>query len=79
MGAVLLLDLDDTLADREAAFLLWARSKAKQWAPNQPDAVAFLVEQDADGYRARDEFFASLAERFGVSDPTDEFHALSNL
>ena len=71
MGAVLLLDLDDTLADREAAFLLWARSKAKQWAPNQPDAVAFLVEQDADGYRGRDEFFASLAERFGVSDPAE--------
>src|ERR687893_804414 len=71
MGAVLLLDLDDTLADREAAFLLWARSKAKQWAPNQPDAVAFLVEQDADGYRGRDEFFASLAERFGVSDPVE--------
>ena len=71
MAAVLLLDLDDTLADREAAFLAWARSKAKQWAPNQPDAVAFLVEQDADGFRARHEFFALLAERFGLTEPLE--------
>ena len=71
MTAVLLLDLDDTLADREAAFLVWARSKAKQWAPNQPDAVAFLVEQDADGFRARHDFFASLVERFGVTEPLE--------
>jgi len=62
MAAVLMLDLDTTIADREAAFLTWAESKAKQWAPNQPDAVAFLVEEDADGIRARDEFFALLAD-----------------
>jgi hypothetical protein len=71
MAAVLMLDLDNTIADREAAFLTWAESKAKQWAPNQPDAVAFLVEEDADGIRARDEFFALLAERFRLSDPVE--------
>ncbi|MCA1681234.1 MAG: HAD family hydrolase, partial [Actinobacteria bacterium] len=69
MAAVLLLDLDNTLADREAAFLTWARSKAKQWAPNQPDALEFLVEQDADGMCPRADFFALLAERFGLSEP----------
>jgi HAD superfamily hydrolase (TIGR01509 family) len=71
MAAVLMLDLDNTIADREAAFLTWAESKAKQWAPNQPDAVAFLVEEDANGIRARDEFFALLAERFRLSDPVE--------
>ncbi len=69
MSAVLLLDLDNTLADRDAAFLAWARSKARQWAPDQPDAVAFLVEHDADGMRARGEFFALLAEHFGLNEP----------
>jgi len=69
MAAVLMLDLDNTLADREAAFLTWANSKARQWASNPADAVAFLVEQDADGMRARDEFFGLVAERFSLSDP----------
>ncbi|MFN2384415.1 MAG: DNA-3-methyladenine glycosylase, partial [Gemmatimonadota bacterium] len=44
---------------------------AKQWAPDQPDAVAFLVEQDADGFRAREEFFALLSEHFGVNEPVE--------
>ncbi len=69
MGAVLLLDLDNTLADREAAFLSWARSKARQWAPNQSDAMAFIVEKDADGMCPRLELFALLAERFGLNEP----------
>jgi len=66
MAALLLLDLDNTLADREGAFLAWANARAREWAPSDPDAVAYLVEQDADGVRARDEFFAALAARFGV-------------
>ena len=71
MAAILLLDLDNTLADREAAFLSWARSKAAQWAPEQADAVAFLVEQDADGMCPRAEFFALCAERFSLSEPVE--------
>lgn len=71
MAAVLLLDLDNTLADREAAFLSWARFKAQQWAPNQPDAVAFVIEKDADGMCPRADFFALLAERFGLNEPVD--------
>ncbi len=75
MAAVLLLDLDNTLADREAAFLSWARSKARQWAPNQPDATAVLVEKDADGMCARADFFALVAERFGLNEPVEELVA----
>lgn len=69
MAALLLLDLDNTLADRERAFLAWAQAKMRDWAPGDPDAVAYLVEQDADGMRARDEFFSALAARFGVRRP----------
>jgi len=69
MAALLLLDLDNTLADRERAFLAWAQAKMREWAPGDPDAVAYLVEQDADGMRARDEFFSALAARFGVRRP----------
>lgn len=68
---LLLLDLDDTIADREAAFAAWARAKAAQWAPDDADAVAFLVEQDASGFRPRDELFALLAQRFALRDPVD--------
>ena len=68
---MLLLDLDDTIADREAAFAAWARAKAAQWAPDDADAVAFLVEQDASGFRPRDELFALLAQRFALRDPVD--------
>lgn len=66
MGSLLLLDLDNTLADREGAFLVWARGKAQAWEPNEPDAVAYLVEQDDDGFRPRPEFFSAVRERFGL-------------
>jgi len=68
---LLLLDLDDTIADREAAFLAWARAVAQQWAPDDADAVAYLVEQDADGYRPREELFALLAERYALREPVE--------
>jgi len=66
MGALLLLDLDDTLADREGAFTAWARSKAREWAPNDPDAVTYLIEQDDDGMRSRRALFAAIVERFDL-------------
>lgn len=76
MAPVLMLDLDDTLADREGAFLAWARARGTQWAPDQPDAaVTFLVEQDLDGNRARDEFFGLVAERFGLNDAVGDLVA----
>ena len=68
---LLLLDLDDTIADREAAFAAWARAQAARWAPDDGDAVAFLVEQDASGYRPREELFALLAERYALREPVE--------
>jgi HAD superfamily hydrolase (TIGR01509 family) len=75
MAALLLLDLDNTLIDREGAFLAWAQARAREWAPSDPDAVAYFVEQDADGVRARDAFFAGLAARFSVQRSIDSLIA----
>ena len=68
---LLLLDLDDTIADRAAAVVAWAGAVSQQWAPDDADAVAYLVEQDADGYRPREELFAVLAERFALCEPVE--------
>jgi FMN phosphatase YigB (HAD superfamily) len=69
VGALLLLDLDNTLADREAAFLIWAESKVARWAPCERAAVAFLIEHDDDGLRPRREFFSLVRDHFGLHAP----------
>lgn len=71
MTPLLLLDLDNTLADREGAFLAWARVKAREWAPTEPNAVAYLVEHDGDGMCPRREFFSAVGARFGLQRPVD--------
>lgn len=75
MAALLLLDLDNTLADREGAFLSWARARAREWAPTEPDAVTYLLEQDDDGMCPRREFFSAVSERFGLQHPVDKLVA----
>ena len=64
-GAVLLLiDLDNTLLDRSAAFLRWSA----RWAPEHggdQDDVAWLIATDNDGYEPRERFAARIGERFG--------------
>ena len=71
MAGLLLLDLDNTLADREGAFLAWAQTKVDQWAPNDRGAIAYLVEHDEDGFRPRHEFFSAVRTRFGLQEPVD--------
>ena len=75
MAALLLLDLDNTLADREASFLTWARLRVDDWAPADPHALAYLVEQDDDGVRPRREFLAAAREHFGLRPSVDELIA----
>ncbi len=72
---MLLLDLDNTLADRERAFAAWAQTKVEAWAPDERDAVAYLIEQDDDGIRPRHEFFSAVRERFGLQHPVEELVA----
>ena len=71
MAGVVLFDLDNTLADREAAFRRWAESFAREhdldWS-----AVEFLCAGDGDGFVPRDELFASVRDRFGVTTSVEE-------
>lgn len=73
-----LFDLDNTLADRDAAFLSWARWFAGD-ALNLTDAdaieqaVATLINLDANGYTPRDAFLRAVYEQFPqVRDDKDD-------
>jgi putative hydrolase of the HAD superfamily len=62
---LLLVDLDDTLIDRSAAFARWARSFA-----DTPDDAEWLIAADRGGYEARDNLAGMIKERFGLADRT---------
>ncbi|MGK5680064.1 HAD family hydrolase [Actinoplanes sp. URMC 104] len=55
---LLLLDLDNTLIDRTAAFKAWAAARFGE------SEVAWLTEEDRDGYRPREELAALIADRY---------------
>ncbi|MBU2670112.1 HAD family hydrolase [Actinoplanes bogorensis] len=55
---LLLIDLDNTLIDRAAAFKAWARTRFGD------TEVPWLVEQDRDGYRPKDELAPVIAARY---------------
>ncbi len=71
MAGVVLFDLDNTLADREAAFRRWAESFALEHDLDR-SAVEFLCAGDGDGYVPRDELFASVRDRYGVTTSVEE-------
>lgn len=48
VSPLLLLDLDNTVADRATPFEHWAETQLDQWAPGDQGAMAFLHEQDGD-------------------------------
>ena len=62
-----MIDLDNTLVDRAAAFHTWATEFHEKHAPDDPEAVTWLVRADADGYEPRDRFAESVRERFHLS------------
>src|SRR5262249_46977878 len=69
---LLLVDLDNTLADRDAAFHVWLDDRLTEWAPVDGAAArAFVVEQDADGFRPRTDFLAAVRERLGLAEPVE--------
>ncbi|MBL7260669.1 HAD family hydrolase [Paractinoplanes lichenicola] len=55
---LLLLDLDNTLIDRTAAFKTWAQARFGA------AEVPWLVEEDRDGYRRREELAGLIAARY---------------
>ncbi|GIF24769.1 putative hydrolase of the HAD superfamily [Actinoplanes tereljensis] len=66
---LLLIDLDNTLVDRTAAFKSWAESRFGR------SQVAWLVDADGNGYVPREAVAARIAARFGV----DEQEILNDL
>jgi HAD superfamily hydrolase (TIGR01549 family) len=74
MAGVVLFDLDNTLADREAAFRRWAERFV---ADHHLDAsvVEWLCARDGDGFVPRNELFASVRDQFGVDRSVDELVA----
>jgi len=69
---LLLLDLDNTVADRDAAFAHWMQVSLSEWAPGDEAARGFLEEHDDDGRRPRVEFLAGVRERFARPESVEE-------
>jgi putative hydrolase of the HAD superfamily len=59
---LLLIDLDNTLIDRRAAFKSWAESRYGE------SEVPWLVEADRDGYEPRENLASKIAARYGGDD-----------
>ena len=57
-----LLDLDNTLVDRDAAFSHWADDAVPLWGGDALD-VAWLVQADAHGYTPRAQLAAMIIDR----------------
>jgi FMN phosphatase YigB (HAD superfamily) len=65
-------DLDNTLIDRDGAFLAWAEWWTAQAALGVA-AVNWLVAHDNGGFTPRPDLFAAFGERFGVTVSVDEY------
>jgi putative hydrolase of the HAD superfamily len=64
-------DLDNTLADREAAFSRWATAFAAQHGIDGPGA-RWLIAEDQDGSRRREEYFAAVKGHFSLTPPVED-------
>jgi len=62
---LLLLDLDNTLVDRAAAFREWAEAFTRGHGA-QPSEIEWLILSDRDGLEGRAEFSRMIAARFGL-------------
>ncbi|TPQ23532.1 HAD family hydrolase [Streptomyces sporangiiformans] len=72
---LLLLDLDNTLVDRDAAFRAAVVAFLAEYG--LPDAdVGWVMTVDAGGYTARHEVAAALTDRYGDVAPTAAIRAL---
>lgn len=74
---LLLCDLDDTLANRQALFEAWALSFLAE-AGRDPGELSWLLELDDHGFTPRDAFFAQVIERFvleeSLHDLSERYH-----
>ncbi|MCU1527212.1 MAG: hypothetical protein JWP75_975 [Frondihabitans sp.] len=68
---LLLIDLDNTLIDRDTAFATWIHDEVERLGGSEDDAAA-LIEADDSGYTDRHEFATSLQGRLGTHGDLDE-------
>src|SRR4051795_12557422 len=81
MARLACFDLDNTLIDRDGAFLAWARWWADR-AGLAPVAVDWLVAHDNHGFAPRSEVFAAFESRFGsriLIDACDREHPVHDI
>jgi HAD superfamily hydrolase (TIGR01549 family) len=71
VAGLVLFDLDNTLADREAAFRRWAESFVADHGL-AASCAEWLCTADGDGLVPRDELFGALRDRYGVTASVDE-------
>jgi FMN phosphatase YigB (HAD superfamily) len=74
MLGLALFDLDNTLADRSAAFRRWCEDFVNEHQLGR-SAIATLVEADNDGHTTRTDFFATVKQRFCLPDTTNVLNA----
>ena len=67
VGTIVLFDLDNTLVDRQGAFLRWCSEFVVQRGLPD-DALEALRQYDADGFAARELVFASLKQAYDMPD-----------
>ena len=67
----MLVDLDNTLVDRRAAFDTWASAFIREVNGSVVDQ-AWLLEEDADGYRPRAAPARAVINRFGLSSSCEQ-------
>ncbi|MCO6679213.1 HAD family hydrolase [Cutibacterium avidum] len=65
-GPLIMVDLDNTLVDRQAAIRRWARSFTEEHGGSVED-VEWLIAVDGDGGTARETLAAAGIQRFGSS------------
>lgn len=64
---LLMLDLDNTLVDRFAAFGRWAEDFVRDHSASEAD-LDWLIEADRDGFEARESLAALIGNHFGLTD-----------
>jgi FMN phosphatase YigB (HAD superfamily) len=67
---LLLCDLDGTVLNRQEAFRLWANTFTDAFAL-PADAVAWLIDEDRDGHRDKEELFSEIRRRFSLHREVD--------
>lgn len=71
---LIMIDLDNTLADREAAVRAWIAEFCEQESLPD-DARSWILATDNDGYSARADVLQAIKDRFALSTPLDQFLA----